>query len=186
LGPFYLPRPNSSRGPTPFFHQTAPPRDLLTLLLFWACGPRNSVSWRAPWSTCHCWWAILVRASSSTEHRCFQADSRLELHPLPPSIQQTFVYIAHGSRRDSSSTVRGAIATSYHAPPSSRAFVGWFRPLNRAKSARRNRSDCNEPSTARGSRGRGSDWRPGSAALQPCSPINPLVCASSTSAHPWR
>jgi hypothetical protein len=119
LGPFYLPRPNSSRGPTPFFHQTAPPRDLLTLLLFWACGPRNSVSWRASWSACHCWWAILVRASSSTEHRCFRADSRLELHPLPPSIQQTSVYIAHGSRRDSSSTVRGAIATSYHAPPSS-------------------------------------------------------------------
>ena len=36
-----------------------------------------------------------------------------------PQSQQTSVYIAHGSRRDSSSTVRGAIATSYHAPPSS-------------------------------------------------------------------
>jgi hypothetical protein len=25
-------------------------------------GPRNSVSWRAPWPACHCWRAILVRS----------------------------------------------------------------------------------------------------------------------------
>jgi hypothetical protein len=59
LGPFYLPRPNNSRGPTPFCHRTTPPRGLL---LFWACRPGNSVSWRVPWSACHYWWAILVRS----------------------------------------------------------------------------------------------------------------------------
>jgi hypothetical protein len=32
----------------------------------------------------------LQGASSSTEHRCFRADSRLELHPLPPSIPTDF------------------------------------------------------------------------------------------------
>jgi hypothetical protein len=35
-----------------------------------------------------------------------------------PQSQQTSVYIAHGSRRDSSSTVRDAIVTSYLPPPS--------------------------------------------------------------------